>query len=148
MEGQSTSLKPSRKPAFVPGLGWGFKPRQSVEKGFGNRSVSKLTLGFQALFQFAAQTRSAQPNGLPLGWVACYCRRFSAAKRRRKREPESAGKFTFTTDFRLSFSYNCRNFYVDKTQVFEESSRGGFCLQKPSSRTFFLYRLNCCLRLK
>ena len=81
MEGQSTSLKPSRKPAFVPGLGWGFKPRQSVEKGFGNRSVSKLTLGFQALFQFAAQTRSAQPNGLPLGWVARYCRRFSAEKR-------------------------------------------------------------------
>jgi len=47
----------------------GFKSRQLVEKGFGNRSVSKLTLGFQALFQFAAQTRSAQPNGLPLGCV-------------------------------------------------------------------------------
>ena len=36
------------------------------EKGFGSRSASKLALGFQALFRFAAQTRTALPSGLPL----------------------------------------------------------------------------------
>ena len=51
------------------------------EKGFGIRSVSKLTLGFQTLFQFASQTRTALPSGLPLwGLWRCF-RRFAVAKR-------------------------------------------------------------------
>ena len=39
------------------------------EKGFGSRSVSKLTIIFQALFQFASQTRTAVPSGLLIGCV-------------------------------------------------------------------------------
>jgi len=50
-------------------IGCGEDRGSLIEKGFGIRSVSRLTIIFQAPFQFASQTRTAVLNGLPLGYV-------------------------------------------------------------------------------
>ena len=50
------------------------------------RDSSKLDpLIFSVLFRFAAQTRTALPSGLPLGWLVRCFRRFAAAKRAGRR---------------------------------------------------------------
>ena len=72
------------------------------EKGFGIRSVSKLTLGFQTLFQFASQTRTAMPSGLPLGGLVRFVTPFCcgktsgerAAARDRERRIRRCGGYT------------------------------------------------------
>ena len=64
-------------------IGCGLRRGSLVEKDGESQECERARFrDLLRLFQFAAQTRTALPSGLPLYWLVRYCRRFAAEKRR------------------------------------------------------------------